>query len=60
MAGMSPRLTVAAIGIPITAWLIYLGGWYLGVLMAAVAGLSAANKSELKLQPVTLAVTGMT
>jgi len=28
--------------------------------LTAVAGLSAANKSELKLQPVTLAVTGMT
>ncbi|GMR12781.1 MAG: phosphatidate cytidylyltransferase [Gemmatimonadota bacterium] len=41
MAGLGPRLTVAAIGIPLAAGLIYLGGWYLGVLMAAASGLSA-------------------
>ncbi len=43
MAGLGPRLTVAAIGIPVAAALIYLGGWYLGVLMAAASGLSAAE-----------------
>ena len=41
MAGLGPRLSVAVTGIPLAVGLIYLGGWYLGVLMAAAAGLSA-------------------
>ena len=41
MGALGPRLTVALIGIPAAAWVIYLGGWYLGILMAAASGLSA-------------------
>ncbi|HKJ91963.1 MAG TPA: phosphatidate cytidylyltransferase [Longimicrobiales bacterium] len=35
------RVAVAAVGIPTAVVLIYLGGWYLGVLLAVAGGLSA-------------------
>lgn len=35
------RILVAAVGIPAAVLLIYLGGWFLGALMAAAAGLAA-------------------
>ena len=41
MAALGSRLTVAVVGIPIATGLIYMGGWYLGALMAAASGLSA-------------------
>ena len=40
---LASRLIVAAIGIPMAVMIIYWGGWYLGVLMAAAAGLSAGE-----------------
>ncbi len=38
---LANRLIVAAVGIPLAVMMIYWGGWYLGVLLAAVSGLSA-------------------
>jgi phosphatidate cytidylyltransferase len=40
---LASRLTVAAIGIPMAVMIIYWGGWYLGILMAMAAGLSAGE-----------------
>ena len=40
---LASRLIVAAIGIPMAVMIIYWGGWYLGVLMAAASGLSASE-----------------
>jgi phosphatidate cytidylyltransferase len=37
------RIAVAIVGIPIALTLIYLGGWALGLLMAAAAGVGAAE-----------------
>ena len=36
-----PRIAVAAVGIPVVLALLWLGGWPLGLLVAAVAALSA-------------------
>jgi phosphatidate cytidylyltransferase len=35
------RLAVAAVGIPFGIWMIYLGGWPLAVVLAAVGGMGA-------------------
>ncbi len=40
---LASRLTVAAIGIPVAVMIIYWGGWFLGIMIAAVAGLSAGE-----------------
>ncbi len=40
---LASRLIVAAIGIPMAVMIIYWGGWYLGILMAAASGLSASE-----------------
>lgn len=40
MAGeLAKRIAVAAIGIPLAALIIYLGGWYLAALLAVIAAL---------------------
>ena len=40
---LTSRLIVAAVGIPLAVMIIYWGGWYLGILIAAVSGLSASE-----------------
>ncbi len=37
------RFSVAALGIPMAVMIIYWGGWYLGIMMALVSGVSAAE-----------------
>jgi len=40
---LANRLIVAAVGLPIAVLIIYLGGWYLGILMAIASGISASE-----------------
>jgi phosphatidate cytidylyltransferase len=40
---LAKRVTVAAVGIPLIVVLIYLGGWALGIVLAAVAAIGAAE-----------------
>lgn len=40
---LTGRLVVAAVGIPLTILIIYLGGWVLGLLMAVVGAVSAGE-----------------
>ena len=46
---LARRLAVAAIGIPLSLLLIYLGGWPLGLALAALAALGAAELCDLAL-----------
>lgn len=40
---LTKRVAVAAVGIPLSLLVVYLGGWFLGTLLAVVAGISAAE-----------------
>ncbi|HSG08892.1 MAG TPA: CDP-archaeol synthase [Longimicrobiales bacterium] len=43
MKDLPARLAVAAVGIPAVLWLLYVGGWVLGVPMAVIAALGAGE-----------------
>jgi phosphatidate cytidylyltransferase len=44
MAGeLTKRVAVAAVGIPIAVFVLYLGGWALAILLAVIAGLGASE-----------------
>jgi len=40
---LAKRVAVAAVGIPLAIFLLYLGGWPLGVVLAAIAAVGAAE-----------------
>lgn len=40
---LTKRVAVAAVGIPLSLLAVYLGGWFLGALLAVVAGISVAE-----------------
>jgi phosphatidate cytidylyltransferase len=63
MAGeLTKRVAVAAVGIPIAVFVLYLGGWALAALLAIIAGIGASEFIRIAKQrevvPITLATIG--
>lgn len=59
MGELARRLVVAAFGIPLAVLLVFLGGWPLGIALAALAAIGASELCELSLATGVRPFTGL-
>ena len=61
MAGeLTKRVAVAAVGIPIAVFVLYIGGWALALLLAIIAGLGAAEFLRIARQREVVPIAAVT